>query len=55
MKLNRKLKMGMVGGGPGAFIGDVHRKASRIRKRRMPCTKEVRNLSRPASTAGGRY
>ncbi len=30
MKLNRKLKMGMVGGGPGAFIGDVHRKASRI-------------------------
>ncbi len=30
MKLNRKLKMGMVGGGPGAFIGDVHRKASRL-------------------------
>ncbi|MHC4603868.1 MAG: Gfo/Idh/MocA family protein, partial [Planctomycetota bacterium] len=30
MKLNRKLKMGMVGGGPGAFIGDVHRKASRM-------------------------
>ncbi len=26
----RKLKMGMLGGGPGAFIGDVHRKASRI-------------------------
>ena len=23
----RKLRMGMVGGGPGAFIGDVHRKA----------------------------
>ncbi|MBL7154253.1 MAG: Gfo/Idh/MocA family oxidoreductase [Phycisphaerae bacterium] len=30
MKLNRKLNMGMVGGGPGAFIGDVHRKASRM-------------------------
>jgi predicted dehydrogenase len=30
MKLNRKLKMGMVGGGPGAFIGDVHRKAARM-------------------------
>ena len=30
MGLNRKLKMGMIGGGPGAFIGDVHRKASRL-------------------------
>jgi predicted dehydrogenase len=30
MKVNRKLKMGMVGGGPGAFIGEVHRKASRM-------------------------
>jgi predicted dehydrogenase len=30
MGLGRKLKMGMVGGGPGAFIGEVHRKASRI-------------------------
>jgi predicted dehydrogenase len=30
MKLNRKLNMGMIGGGPGAFIGDVHRKASRL-------------------------
>jgi len=27
---SRKLKMGMVGGGPGAFIGDVHRKAARL-------------------------
>ena len=27
-KRNRKLKWGMVGGGPGAFIGDVHRKAA---------------------------
>lgn len=26
--LNRKLNMGMVGGGPGAFIGDVHHKAA---------------------------
>lgn len=26
--LNRKLNMGMVGGGPGAFIGDVHLKAA---------------------------
>ncbi len=26
----RKLRMGMVGGGPGAFIGEVHRKAARI-------------------------
>ena len=26
----RTLKMGMVGGGPGAFIGDVHRKAARM-------------------------
>ena len=30
MRLNRKLKMGMVGGGPGAFIGEVHRKAARL-------------------------
>ncbi|MHC4494530.1 MAG: Gfo/Idh/MocA family protein [Planctomycetota bacterium] len=30
MVLNRKLKMGMIGGGIGAFIGDVHRKASRL-------------------------
>lgn len=28
--MGRKLKMGMLGGGPGAFIGDVHRKAARI-------------------------
>lgn len=26
--LDRKLKMGMVGGGPGAFIGEVHHKAA---------------------------
>jgi predicted dehydrogenase len=30
MALGRKLKMGMVGGGPGAFIGEVHRKAARM-------------------------
>lgn len=30
MKLGRKLKMGMIGGGPGAFIGEVHRKASSL-------------------------
>ena len=30
MKLNRKLKMGMIGGGPGAFIGEVHRKAASL-------------------------
>jgi predicted dehydrogenase len=29
-KLRRKLKMGMVGGGPGAFIGDVHLKAAHL-------------------------
>ena len=28
--LDRPLKMGMVGGGPGAFIGDVHRRAARL-------------------------
>ena len=28
LNYNRKLKMGLVGGGPGAFIGDVHRKAA---------------------------
>jgi predicted dehydrogenase len=27
---NRKLRMGMVGGGPGAFIGNVHRIAARL-------------------------
>ena len=26
----RKLKLGMIGGGPGAFIGDAHRRAARI-------------------------
>jgi len=30
MAINRKLRMGLVGGGPGAFIGEVHRKASRL-------------------------
>ena len=30
MKRQRMLKMGMVGGGPGAFIGEVHRKAARM-------------------------
>ncbi|NOY74482.1 MAG: Gfo/Idh/MocA family oxidoreductase [Kiritimatiellaeota bacterium] len=28
--MRRKLRMGMVGGGPGAFIGEVHRRASRL-------------------------
>jgi predicted dehydrogenase len=28
--MGRKIRMGMVGGGPGAFIGEVHRKASRL-------------------------
>lgn len=30
VQLDRKLRMGMVGGGPGAFIGEVHRKAARM-------------------------
>lgn len=30
MALGRNLNMGMVGGGPGAFIGEVHRKAARM-------------------------
>ena len=30
MPLNRKVRYGMVGGGPGAFIGAVHRKAAAI-------------------------
>lgn len=30
MNIGRTLKMGMVGGGPGAFIGEVHRKAARM-------------------------
>lgn len=29
-QLGRKLRMGMIGGGPGAFIGDVHRKAAQF-------------------------
>jgi predicted dehydrogenase len=28
--MKRKLRMGMIGGGPGAFIGEVHRKAARM-------------------------
>ena len=28
MKLKRKLKMGMIGGGPGASIGAIHRRAA---------------------------
>jgi len=27
---NKNLKMGMVGGGPGAFIGSIHRKSARL-------------------------
>src|SRR5262252_11197806 len=30
MSLNRKVRYGMVGGGPGAFIGAVHRKAAAL-------------------------
>ena len=30
MQFDRTLKMGMVGGGPGSFIGEVHRKAVRM-------------------------
>lgn len=30
MALNRKLRYGMVGGGPGAFIGNVHRMAASL-------------------------
>ena len=30
MPLDRKLRYGMVGGGPGAFIGAVHRRAARL-------------------------
>lgn len=30
LTINRPLRMGMVGGGPGAFIGEVHRKAARL-------------------------
>ncbi len=30
MALNRKIKYGMVGGGPGSFIGAVHRKAAAL-------------------------
>lgn len=30
MTVNRKLRMGMIGGGQGAFIGEVHRKAARM-------------------------
>jgi predicted dehydrogenase len=30
MGLKRKLRMGMIGGGPGAFIGEVHRKAASL-------------------------
>jgi predicted dehydrogenase len=28
--VSRKIRMGMIGGGPGAFIGEVHRKAARM-------------------------
>ena len=28
--MNRRLRMGMVGGGPGAFIGGIHRAAARL-------------------------
>ena len=30
MALNRKIRYGMVGGGPGAFIGAVHRSAAAL-------------------------
>ena len=30
MTLNRKLRYGMIGGGPGAFIGAVHRRAAEL-------------------------
>ena len=30
MAVERKLRMGMVGGGPGAFIGPVHKMAAEL-------------------------
>jgi hypothetical protein len=30
MTVDRKLRMGMVGGGPGAFIGPVHKMAAEL-------------------------
>ena len=30
MSLSRKLRYGMVGGGPGAFVGKIHRKAAAL-------------------------
>ena len=30
MSVTRKLRMGMVGGGPGAFIGPVHKMAAEL-------------------------
>ena len=30
MALDRKIRYGMVGGGPGAFIGAVHRSAAAL-------------------------
>src|SRR5919108_1899073 len=29
-KLGRRLRLGVIGGGPGSFIGEVHRTAARI-------------------------
>ena len=29
-KISRRLRLGMVGGGPGGFIGAVHRAAARL-------------------------
>ena len=50
MATDRPLRMGMVGGGPGAFIGEVHRKAARMDGARLPrlLLRIVLPLCRPA-------
>ena len=54
--MKRKIRMGMVGGGPGAFIGNVHRMASRLDgKIELTCGAFSNSLAKCKSMAEGLF
>jgi hypothetical protein len=54
MKLDRKLRMGSIGGAPGAFIGEVHRKAPRRDGVQAPVQPPAVNTTRQGALPAAR-
>ena len=52
-KLGRRLRLGVVGGGPGSFIGEIHRSAARLDDR-YEVVASVLSSNPERSRAGGR-